>query len=687
MSACGRRRVRVRALILSSGVVLAALAALTATAPGGEAGALEVSCDAAVRLGLVFSCTVSRAVAPEEAARGPWVLQVSLTQAGQQLAAGEYPIARLSQLREPCRINLVPTAAASAEEAELSVILTNPQRSALQRWQRRLPTPLGLERALAADRDRLLAGSAAAAGSGAELPLLWVEQAGEAVASGWTLHCCAELARTHERLVAWFAGRRAPLFPVGTNELALRDPVDGSIQPYRLHLPPVLRSPVPLAVLCVGAAGALNKGAWPLPPAAWLAAARTAGVAVLEPYAAGDASWSGVAVARTRLALAASRQLCPGLAAGGVLLVGVGAGARGALALVEADPEACAALALVDPALALPGAGASDPAAPAGWEAWLALAAPGGRPAHLAGVPTALCGAGDGESQRWLERFERCGGALLRRFPAPGEASFWTSLAARNGAAAPREYVVTAPGRYGPVEVEAMGEWGVAGALRFEARQPLRVSTVGIRALRPSGDGGAEVDGRAWRASPPNALPAKVLGQAQGPLVAYGARPFAVVVGTLEHAAAAADNRQLAADFLSAWAAYAQGRPPVYEDRALGEQEPAGVNLVLIGNTRSNAVLARLAARSPGFPLRWDARSVITPGGTFLRSQRRAVALAWPHPALDGRLLVVLDGALVQAHPDGPGLPPCAGLPDLVVGGESPAAPAAYERLFSADWR
>jgi hypothetical protein len=673
---------RAVAVALLLGLVIGAGAARSQAAePGGNE--LQVACDEVVRLGVVFSCTVSRTVSSDEAARGPLILQVSLTQSGQPLATAEYPISRLAQLREPCHLNLVPlAAAASAAVVELTVTLTNPQRSAIQRATRSLPTPLGLEHAFADDYRRLLADPA---GQGDALPFLWAEQAGEVVESGWSLRSCAALSLYHERLAAWLAGRRQALFPVGCNELALRDPVDGSIQPYRLHLPRSRHQPVPLALLLWSGSGGVRKSAWPLPPAAWLEAAREAGVAVLEPYPAGDLSWSGIAVGRARTAVAECLRLCPGLDAGKLVLVGVGAGARGALSLAEQDPGRCSALALVDPVLSLPADGPGDPAAPAGFEQWLALLAPGGRPAHLAGVPTALCGQADPAGQRWLERLERCGGEVLAHFPSPAVATFWDALASHAVSTPPREYVVVMPGRYGAVSVEAVAEWGVASGLRIESAHPLRLSTVGIRALTPDGD--AEVDGRPWRAGAAIPLPAKILGQAQGPLAAFSQRPFAVVIGTIEHAAAAQDNRQLAQDFLAAWAAYAQGRPPVFEDRAVREQDLRGLNLVLIGNSRSNAVLERLVAQAPGFPLRWDARSVFAPGATFLRDQHRAVALAWPHPALDGRLLVVLDGALVRGRQTGAAQAPLNGLPDLVIGGETPGHAPALEKLFGCDWR
>jgi hypothetical protein len=67
----------------------------------------------------------------------------------------------------------------------------------------------------------------------------------------------------------------------------------------------------------------------------------------------------------------------------------------------------------------------------------------------------------------------------------------------------------------------------------------------------------------------------------------------------------------------------------------------------------------------------------------YLRADRRPFALCWPHPAKDGRLLVILDGRPAWTAN---GLP-LAGLPDLLIGGLQPEDPPAVERLFGNDWR
>ena len=655
-------------------------APVAAVAPASE---LVVECDEVVRLGVVFLCTVSRSVPVPEYDRGPLILQITLTQAGQMLAASESPIPRLGLLRQGVQVALVPAGAApSAQPVELLVTLTNPSRTDLQRCQRQLNTPQGLQRALATDAARLVA---ADAGRQDALPSLWVEEANEAMIGGASLHTCALLSAYHRQLTSWLAGRPPPLFPIGCSERALRDPSDGSVQPYRLHLPRRKRLPMPVVLLCSGAPGALRKSAWPMLPPTWLEAAREAGVAIVEVYPAGDRTWQGVALRRARLALSEGMRECPGLNAEHVILLGIDAGATGAIALAEDEPERWAALALVDPKLAMTDAAEASGEAASAMAGWFAAAAPGGRPAHLTGMAVSISGQPDPASQRWLDRLQRCGAVVQRQAPMPDDPAFWQAIAERPAPTPAREYVVLAPGRYGPVRVEAVSRWGAVASRRIDASSPLSLVTLGIAALTP--DRPATVNGRPWRAVQPAAPPAKVLGQALGPLSAYSERPFAVVVGTIENPASAQDNRQLARVFLSAWGEHAQGRPPVFEDHEVHPGDLEGDNLVLIGNSRSNAVLKRLVDGDQGFPLHWDARNLICAGVSYLRDQHRAVALAWPHPAHDGRLLVVIDGALpVGSHAGGSTLP-LAGLPDLAIGGDAPAAPLVVERFFDSSWR
>ena len=174
--------------------------------------------------------------------------------------------------------------------------------------------------------------------------------------------------------------------------------------------------------------------------------------------------------------------------------------------------------------------------------------------------------------------------------------------------------------------------------------------------------------------------PRKMLGKATGPLSTYATGPFVVVVGTGESAAAQTDNQALGIQFITAWANHAQGRVRMVQDVDVQEDSFAGHHLILIGNSRSNLLLAKLAAK---LPVQWDGRTFTVDGTSFLRSERRAFALAWPHPANDGRLMVILDGKPAWRNA---GLP-LEGLPDLMVGGLQADDRPEIQRTFNNDWR
>jgi hypothetical protein len=248
--------------------------------------------------------------------------------------------------------------------------------------------------------------------------------------------------------------------------------------------------------------------------------------------------------------------------------------------------------------------------------------------------------------------------------------------------------------------VLALAPWGrlahVRGEIPAEAAAPERWSSGGAR-LRFDLSGRARsilVDGAPYRAPAPPPVPSKALGQATGPLAAYAEAPFAVVVGTGEHAAARADNQELANAFVGAWAAHAHGLPPRWTDADFRERDHPGRHLVLIGTPLSNRVLAELAERLKDrglpLPLSWTLREVALRQGeggrAWHRAERRPVALCWPHPAFDGRLLVILDGgpAWTLARGWREGDLPLHGLPDLVVGGDS--VPPVWS-LFDHAWR
>ncbi len=132
------------------------------------------------------------------------------------------------------------------------------------------------------------------------LPWLWAEQAAELGAGGASAVRIGEVAAISARLSAWLAGERSAT----AGELAVRDPVDNSVQPYRLHLP-AGSGPHPLLVV-LPAVQPLGKAHWPALAPRLIDAALAAGVAVVECYPAGDVTWSGAARRRIALSVAAA---------------------------------------------------------------------------------------------------------------------------------------------------------------------------------------------------------------------------------------------------------------------------------------------------------------------------------------------------------------------------------------------
>jgi hypothetical protein len=395
---------------------------------------------------------------------------------------------------------------------------------------------------------------------------------------------------------------------------------------------------------------------WPGPAASWLVAARHSGVAVVEVYPAGDRAWNGLGLHRARLAREAACAAWPPLAGLPAVLVGIGQGATGAVALAERDPLAWRGLALVAPRLLLPLL-SNEPL-----QRWLDLHRAGRRPEHLGGLPLICAGPLPDGLASWRGQVEQAGSTLVANLPGPEEAAFWRILATnaatrQNG---PSRWVALEPGRYGTTTVVAMEQWGRPGIMDAAHQE-------GIADSLTTDEASPRIrSGKRWRA-------------ATGPLAAYADRPFVVVVGTGEHAAALAANQELAQRFVDAWKMHAHGWPPVLRDSEFASRAWPNHNLVLIGNTRSNRVLAHLID-AERLPVRWDGRAVQCAGISILRSTKPAVALCWPHPADDGRLLVILDGSPVWSDD---GLP-LAGLPDLVLG---PVDRPLVWKLFGNDWR
>jgi hypothetical protein len=623
--------------------------------------------DPVVRHGMIWRCRITGEIPGSRFTDGPYVAQVALVQGGTTLATQEFSLARIGQLLGGIDVVLVPTPPPERDAAvELTITVSDPSRRDLQHLTRRLPTPLALQRGLE-QRQRLLAER----GERDPLPALWLEQAGELLLDGASLATCHQLSDIGGLLDRWLAGDRA----AGILR-ALRDPVDDSVQPYRLHLPGDGAISA-LAVVLLEPARPVRKCGWPNLPSSWLSAARSAGCAVVEVYPAGDSAWTGIARRRVWTTIAAAIAAEPRLVDVPLTLVGSGRGAEAAVALAEDQPLRLRALGLIAGKMPVSAALPVEPHA-----RWQALHRAGERPAHLLGTTVVLADPGDPATQAWSERLRLAGNTPLIVAGGAAMADFWQALP-RSNHAPRRDWLVLAPMRLGRLHIEALSDWGIAGSLSEDANG---IRTGGIARLRCEAPLPVSVDGQPYRApvaatSAPRA-PHKHLGQATGPLAAYASGPFTVVVGTGESAAALAENRALAQEFSLAWATHAQARVRVIDDSTVDERALPGRNLVLIGNARSNLLLAQLATRM-ALPIQWDARTVTADGQTFLRAERRPVALAWPHPANDGRLLVILDGRPAWKSP---GLP-LAELPDLLVGGATAEAPPAVLRTFTNDWR
>ena len=625
--------------------------------------------DPVVRHELIWHCRLNGQIPAARFAQGPYTVQVTLTQGNREIAAQEFTLTQLGQLLTGIDVVMVPaTQAGTDAPAQLTVTVTDPTRRDLQHLTRTLPTPISLQRSLE-QHQRALQQS----GDRDPLPALWLEQAGELILDGTTIATCQYLTTIDQQLQQWRAGVR------GSSPLrAFRDPIDESIQPYRLHLPS--GSPTMLAVILADLSVIPRKSSWPTIPHPWLVAATESGCAILEVYPAGDVAWNGIGLQRVWTAISAARATEPLLKHTPIALIGSGNAAAGALLLAENQPDVVRALGFI--AGRLPAVTTMPVESP---ERWLDLQRPGERPAHLLSTVIACSNCRDASFLEWSKRLILAGHSSLSDANTADQSAFWRALNNSPAITSPREWKILTPGIYHHIAVEELSEWGVAGSLLEDQQGNLR--TVGIARLRlttptaPTSATATLVDGQPYREPkmpPPG--PRKMLGKATGPLSTYATGPFVVVVGTGESAAAQSDNQALGVQFITAWANHAQGRVRMVQDVDVQEGSFAGHHLILIGNSRSNLLLAKLAAK---LPVQWDGRTFTVDGTSFLRSERRAFALAWPHPANDGRLMVILDGKPAWRNA---GLP-LEGLPDLLVGGLQANDRHEIQRTFKNDWR
>jgi hypothetical protein len=249
--------------------------------------------------------------AADEPVRGGlvWRMQVEVAQT-------DVPLPVTMTLREGRRVladatalsgdGTIAFAAIPAEPAAAEVTLSVAAAGTVV--ERALPTMAGLGQRAATVAQTVLADPAAT-------PLARLRLT-QAVALLTRPHPTASDCRRARRLIEQAANGAAP-----DEELAVTDGVDGSVHPLRLYPP---TGPLQGTAVWLRSRTASGPEAWPPAPPEVLAAARAAGWWVVEPYPAGDATWTGAARRRLDAVLATAQA----------------AGAPAQPLLVVADPAA-----------------------------------------------------------------------------------------------------------------------------------------------------------------------------------------------------------------------------------------------------------------------------------------------------------------------------------------------------------
>jgi pimeloyl-ACP methyl ester carboxylesterase len=633
--------------------------------------------DALVRSGILFRCCVQRDVPSEEFNHGPITLVVALAQGSRTIAVAQLPLVKLGQLLDGVSVALVP-GELGGDPLHLRASLSTPDKPFFEKVEVDLDPPLGKQDELQKLFERLKASA-----DTDPLPWLWVEQGAALSVKGASKKNLRDLAALNQLLANWLEQKPPP--PPGPSSdqiLAIRDPIDGSIQPYRLRMPPAMNKRVPVVLVLSHYDRAPDKESWRGAGDAWAKCAGQAGFALVDIYPAGDIAWEGIALSRALLVLDDLPMQSSPIEINDPILIGVDNGAQGAVRLLEKVPDRFAGLALVSGRMH-----AFTQNERMDWHFLRRYA--GGLPENAEGTPILEQGDSCASVRAWLESARGYGGIVIPARSAPDSPEFWQQLAQAQASKPPlseRSYTVLRPQRIGNVVVEEMEKWGSVGSVNWITVHPPRVQVFGIHTLLyNAAPRDLIVNEQPYK--PPKDLKRalrKVFGQACGPLDNYAQAPFVIVYATGEHKAAADMALALANDFRGAWITHAQGAPPMVADTAFDETAFPGFNIVAVGNPRSNVLLMRLSEQGLKLPLAWSGREISYGELAVPRGDRNPVALAWPHPAGDGRLLVVLDGGTSWKND---GSLPLAGLSDLVIGATAQNQPPVIMRLFNSDWR
>lgn len=260
---------------------------LLASAASAADPTLELAPDPVVRPGTVYRCRITGHDLPS----GAQVLTVALVEGDRVLAASELACSEREQITSGVTAALLPEGAVRAPL--LRVRLSDARGRSLLQVEQAVPGMIG--------RDNLTALRTLPALQPPldPLPQLWLEQADELL-----LRPVPSLAE-HRQLVGLLAALaewpQHPPASDGVETLALRDLVDGSVQPWRLT-----RATGATRVVVLARGAAVTKSAWAPLPASWVSAAAAAHVAIAEVYPAGDREFVGAARRRISLVQAAA---------------------------------------------------------------------------------------------------------------------------------------------------------------------------------------------------------------------------------------------------------------------------------------------------------------------------------------------------------------------------------------------
>jgi hypothetical protein len=154
--------------------------------------------------------------------------------------------------------------------------------------------------------------------------------------------------------------------------------------------------------------------------------------------------------------------------------------------------------------------------------------------------------------------------------------------------------------------------------------------------LEPNAEGTFTLELAAWKATPLRKKPSLC-----GPIKdAFNAR-FHFVYGTAGGKEAAERNRTLARQVQKEWYAFAKGFRNVVPDTAIPEAEMGRANLILFGTPKTNALLAKMAAK---LPIRFTDEGYEFLGKTYKAGETTGLMFIYPNPLAPERYIVVYDG-------------------------------------------